>query len=631
MRYKQQIVLIASFAIFPVVIFAQNYNDFKSDSLIKVFEGVTFTEDDSLLFSIATDIYRTASDINIRLKYANLSFKLADKMDNDKFRGEAKLRIGITYKKLGDLEQAYNNILKCLEYYEDIDYSIGILEAYSKLSIILIAQNEYDGALKYMLKILSEFEHRKDFIRYASTSTNIGELYRLNKNYIQAKKFSLDALKIYKEKNYQTGVGYALGNIGLIYLAQDSLQKAITNLNRSISILEPLGDNYSTSVYYEGLAQVYQKQKKCSSALSKAQKSLQLAQIDGLIEQIRDANLRLSEIYSNAEQYKQAHKYYKQYIVYRDSLVNEKNIKEIANMRRQYEVAQKQTEVDELNQQREYLFSLQVFQAIAVGLLIITILVLAKYYRRKKKDNKKLELQQAELQRLNATKDKFFSIIAHDLRSPVSSFYGFLDVIDNLLKLGSIENLQRLFKDLKQSTKYILELMDNLLNWGLSQKGELPYLPVNCNIKEAVEKVCGLLCKSAELKKINLSYSLDENLHVFADERMFHSILRNLTSNALKFTPEGGAVSITAKPANGNVLIIIEDTGVGMAKEKVERLFDLDRSESTYGTNNEKGMGLGLRLVSEFIEKNKGKIEAESEVGKGTRMIVRLPINNTNH
>ncbi len=626
MQYKQKIVLIIGFIVCPILILSQNYNNFKSDSLIRVFEEQKMSESDSVLFAIATDIYRLSSDINIRLKYATLSFDLADKTDNNKNRAAAKLRIGNTYKKLGDLKQASIEITEALKYYKYANHESGILEAYSKLALVLAAQREYSQAINYMKESQAIYKTLSDSIRYATTSLNIGELFRLDKKHKEALNYSIEALNIFKEKEHQTGVGYALGNLGLIHLAQDSLQQAKTYLNQSISILEPLGDNYSTSVYYEGLAHVYQKQKQYKQALVPANKSLQLAQKDGLIEQIRDANLRLSEIYSDTKQFEQAHQFYKEYVVFRDSLVNEKNIREIANMRRQYEVAQKQAEVDELNRQQEYMFNLQIFQAVVVGLLLVIVFVLAKYYRRKKADNKKLEQQRTELKKLNATKDKFFSIISHDLRSPVASFHSFLDIIDDLLQLGRVDNLKKLFKELKRSTKYILELIDNLLSWGLSQKGDLPYSPQACNVKKSVKKVCGLLSKSAELKKIKLSFDLDEKLYVIADEHMFESILRNLTSNALKFTPEGGSVSISASLVNNNVSIVVTDDGIGMTEEKIEHLFDLDGNKSTYGTQNEKGMGLGLRLVAEFIEKNKGEINVESEMGKGTKFHVNLPI-----
>ncbi len=629
MRNKLLIFIIIIYHSVQFTSHAQkDYNSSKSDSLIELYNNSINIEHDSVLYEIARSIYNYSPDINIRLKYAQISYALADKINNNQYCGEAKLRLGITYKKLGDLKQAVTEIQQALSIYESIDSEAGKLQAYSKLGAILAAQQEFEQAIGYMEKSLSRFKLRNDLIRYASTSTNIGELHRLNKSYEQAKEYSIKALKVYKEKKHETGIGYVLGNLGLIYLAQDSLQKAIVNLNQSIAILEPLGDNYSTSVYYEGLAQVYQKQKNYPKALVPANKSLQLAQTDGLIEQIRDANLRLSEIYSDTKQFEQAHQFHKEYIVFRDSLVNEKNIREIANMRRQYEVAQKQAEVDELNRQQEYMFNLQIFQAAVVILLLIVVFVLAKYYRRKKADNKKLEQQQTELKKLNATKDKFFSIISHDLRSPVSSFHSFLDIIDDFLKLGNIENLKRLSKELKRSTKYILELMDNLLSWSLSQKGELPFSPQPCNVNQAVEKVHGLLGKSAELKKIKLSFDLDEKLHVFADEHMFQSILRNLTSNALKFTPEGGEITISASRNNGNVSIVVADTGVGMTEDKIGHLFNLNGNKSTYGTKNEKGMGLGLRLVAEFIEINKGKINVESEVGKGTKMVVKLPTHN---
>ena len=122
-----------------------------------------------------------------------------------------------------------------------------------------------------------------------------------------------------------------------------------------------------------------------------------------------------------------------------------------------------------------------------------------------------------------------------------------------------------------------------------------------------------------------MKFNVDESLEVFADLRMFQSILRNLISNAIKFTPEGGIVSISATATKSFITIFVEDTGVGMSEDEVQHLFDLNANKSTYGTQNEKGMGLGLRLVAEFVEKNKGKIHVESSIGKGTKMHVELP------
>jgi len=241
------------------------------------------------------------------------------------------------------------------------------------------------------------------------------------------------------------------------------------------------------------------------------------------------------------------------------------------------------------------------------------------------KKNLQISEQTKELAELNATKDKLFSIIAHDLRSPISSIMGFSE----LLMERSIDKNDKNSKDfisiINSTSRQTLTLLENLLEWTKAQSGQIDFKPVKLEIQPIIATVLDDMNSSASLKGITLNSVVSADIFAFADRNMLLTILRNLLSNAIKFTKTGGNVNIKARKIFGQIEILIEDDGIGMDEADQKKLFDLGVNFTTPGTANERGSGLGLILCKEFIEKNGGKISVESEADKGSKIIFTLP------
>lgn len=239
---------------------------------------------------------------------------------------------------------------------------------------------------------------------------------------------------------------------------------------------------------------------------------------------------------------------------------------------------------------------------------------------------KKLE---EELRAINATKDKLYSIIAHDLKTPFNSLIGLSDVLKNESKELNIETIIQYAASINNSANQTYQLLENLLEWAGMQQGTIIFKPENINLMKAVNEVLELLKDKAKNKKIALISSINDDIFVYADENMLKTVLRNLISNGLKFTNPMGSVEISAEESaeDKKIIIFIKDTGIGITPTKIDDLFSMESNYTTSGTDNEKGTGLGLLIVKEFVQKNKGEIWVESEMGIGSIFKFSLPVN----
>jgi signal transduction histidine kinase len=287
------------------------------------------------------------------------------------------------------------------------------------------------------------------------------------------------------------------------------------------------------------------------------------------------------------------------------------------------------------------------------GVLIIGILVAGGFalytFLQAKKQGKKLELLKKQnqqllaqfkeinaahaklvesekyLQEVNATKDKFFSIIAHDLKSPLNTIIGFLQLLNDHVDAFSTDELKNFAGSMNKSVKNLLGLLDNLLHWSRSQTGTMEYNPIKIHLKDLINENINLLTGHAQSKGITLENHVPEQLYIKADMNMLQVVFRNLLSNAVKFTRKGGQIFVETVATDSGIEIAVKDNGVGMTQEKIDKLFNIGSLHISNGTAQEKGNGLGLLLCKEFVEKNKGKISVESQPGKGTAFIVSLP------
>lgn len=235
--------------------------------------------------------------------------------------------------------------------------------------------------------------------------------------------------------------------------------------------------------------------------------------------------------------------------------------------------------------------------------------------------------QNEELKRLNAAKDKFFSIVAHDLKNPFSAIIGSSDLLINRIENNNVQELDKLAKIINQSSKKALDLLLNLMEWSQIQTGRINFLPEFFDLNLLVEETLSLLACNADEKTISIQNYISQGTLVYADKRMISAVLRNLISNALKYTNLNGLISIASESQAEKVIISVNDNGVGIADKEMEKLFKIDVVHSTPGTLKEKGTGLGLILCKEFLEKNKGEIWIESELNIGTKFFFSLPIN----
>ena len=244
----------------------------------------------------------------------------------------------------------------------------------------------------------------------------------------------------------------------------------------------------------------------------------------------------------------------------------------------------------------------------------------------RKQAEREIETKNEELIKVNIEKDKFFSIIAHDLRGPIGGFMGLTERMAESMSEMTLDELQNITRVMKNSSTNIYSLLGNLLEWSRMQRGLTTFEPVSFILKSKINDIMLITLDSATKKEITVNYTIPDNLEVFADENMLSSIIRNLVANAVKFTPTGGNISISAQAVTGdNILLSITDNGIGMNTNILDNLFNIDVNTSRKGTDGELSTGLGLMICKDFIEKHAGKLKVESEVGKGSSFSFTLP------
>ncbi len=237
-----------------------------------------------------------------------------------------------------------------------------------------------------------------------------------------------------------------------------------------------------------------------------------------------------------------------------------------------------------------------------------------------------IQLQNNELQAINASKDKFFSIISHDLRGPFSSIMGLSNLLLQNLKTYNPEEAFIFVQSISVSSQKAYNLLENLLMWAKSQMGKIQYVPENLLLEELFAEAISFTENDAKAKNLTVVNKLRSSITFFADKNMISTVLRNLLSNSIKFTPKNGHVVINAMVQNNNIVVSVADTGVGMSSEKMDKLFKINEKVSTLGTEREPGTGLGLLLCKEFVEKHGGKIWLISEEGKGSDIKFSIPL-----
>jgi signal transduction histidine kinase len=237
-----------------------------------------------------------------------------------------------------------------------------------------------------------------------------------------------------------------------------------------------------------------------------------------------------------------------------------------------------------------------------------------------------LKKSEKQLIQLNTDKDRFISILGHDLKNPFNNLLGFSEILTDEINSLNKSEIEDIAKNINKSAQITNKLLEDILMWARTQQGKIPFKPQKISSADIFKNILETLKPNANSKNIAINYSTADHLNVFADADMLKTVLRNLVSNAIKFTNNGGTININAEENFENVTISVSDNGIGIPPDNLTKLFDIAQVLTTKGTAKETGTGLGLLLCKEFVEKHGGKIWVESEVNKGSDFKFTLPI-----
>lgn len=384
------------------------------------------------------------------------------------------------------------------------------------------------------------------------------------------------------------------------------------------------------------LGQTYTIQGKYDEAIKYLSENIEVAQRFGFEDELERAYKMLAEIYYKKNDLKKAYAYQSAYITLHDSLYNQRSSEQIALMQIRFDSEIKQAQIElltkdaalqmeEINQQRVWSY----FYVGCLSLLLILAFVLLYYNRYNSKaksaleeKNKAIEIQTQQLKNLNATKDKLFSIISHDLRSPVASLRALMEIVT---KTGlSQEEFVDITTALRNNLDSVYEDLDNLLLWAQTQLNGLQSFPQEFDLRQVADEKISLFKDLARIKKLSVINALPDDAFVFADRNHVSLIFRNLLANAVKFSQSGGIITISVSEQADYYQVQVTDSGVGISREDIDKLFNAETHFTKPGTHKEKGVGIGLLLTKEFVESNEGSIWVTSQVGKGTTFTFTL-------
>ncbi len=611
----------------------------------------------NLLNKVADKVIKI--NIDKTLTSAKEAEKLATKIEFAKGKAESLRLIGVYYSYKSNYSKALEYYIKSLKINEKLNAKKEIARCFNYIGYIHRKQNNFPKALTYFqkaLKINKELEI-KTGITYSLH--NMGIIYNRTGNYSKALEYFQTTLTINKELGIKKGISYSLNSTGEVFYNLGDYTKAIEYFQKALKIRTEIGNKYLICISNQDLGLVYLKTNNYSKALNYSLKSLKIAKDLNLLENQKDIHKQLSEIYANTKNYKKA---YENYILYKklnDRIFNEESIKKITGLEYQYKY-EKEKEITELKQQKKNVVIAEeakrlkvVRNSFIVGfvLMFILVLVILRNFLQKHKansiltahkkrietKNQQLQLQKEEIQtfakeleKANSTKDKFFSIIAHDLKSPFNTMIGFSELLVNKFDTYNVQEQKNFVSILNQDIHNTFRLLENLLLWSRSHRGKIEFVPVKENLFLLLNETIKLLNQTATNKLITIKNEVAKSIFVSADKDMLETILRNLILNAIKFTKNEGKITINAhliidEHKQSCTQISVKDNGVGIAKEKLARLFIISENVSTKGTQGEVGTGLGLTLCKEFVEKHGGKIWVESEEGYGSEFIFTLP------
>ncbi|WDF54297.1 tetratricopeptide repeat-containing sensor histidine kinase [Mucilaginibacter sp. KACC 22063] len=544
------------------------------------------------------------------------AFNLYKSLNQVKGMASETIRLGVVEMRKGNYDKSVGYFLEALKYSESIKDSFGIMEANITLGEAYTGQRKYDIALKY-LKIAEDINAKLPLSNLSLNLCNdFGIAYRELGMLEEAKSYFEKGIEKSNVTQYQ-GLNITLtNNLATVYAKDGNaaysikLQKAA--LKKAIKI-----HNYIRELQtLNGLAQSYQNIN-IDTSLNYLYRAKDLAEGRQAYKQVIESLQGISELHNKKGDYKAALEAQKEAYQLADKYFYKEMSKQVNNLQADYELSKSRAKVQELRfMNNRQVLERRIILAVAVGALLVLAFIAYSDYRNRIL-NKKLVNANKNLDESNQVKDKLFSILGHDLRSPFVSVINMLELIDDEDLPASTR--QAMINELGITSKAALETLTGLLKWGEMQIKGLRLNTLQFAVKPVLDRVMLLLNGTANFKHIEISNLVDEDVELIADPDHVEFVIRNLLSNAIKFTGVGGSIFIKCffNNRNNEVTITVEDTGVGIAPDRVNSIFSLSNISSN-GTYNEKGTSLGLMICKEFIEANGGSISVRSTLGVGS-------------
>ncbi len=600
---------------------------------------------------------------------ARLASEASERLGYRYGRADARFMIGFAQDLQGQFDEALESYFFALEEMKALNAGERIAVITEYIGIVHRLMGQFDDALAYYFEALEGYESVKDSTRMGNVNNSIGSVYYDTHDYEKAKFHYERALALKRKFGTRGSVANTLGNLSLIENALGNHQQALTQALEVLDIMKSLGNPDGIAVAQMSLGNIYeelgeydlairyleegisytrrtgQKEAISSDIRILARNKVKVGAYDeaeallleaealaietGAIQTLLEAyeiHIGLDSIRGN---YQSALAYSNKRYSLRDSIVNGETVRGVARLESDY---QNQKRIDSLafaQQGERKAFETEIQQRRSLqGLTFLTLAVvifgLAVIYRQ----YRKLQKANAELEKLNQAKTRFFSIISHDLRGPLTAFSGLKALIFNHLErkysASEDEELHQYGEYLDKANQEVTSLMDDLLQWAVKEEGLMPYQPEVLNLSHCLEELRSTIASQAMAKSITLHVQTNGE-QVYADKSSFMTILRNLSTNAIKFTPYGGEITFGAEANGEDTTVFVQDSGVGIPEDRLGTIFQLGNESTTKGTAGEKGTGLGLKLVADFVEMNQGKINVTSEEGKGSTFSIQFP------
>jgi len=598
------------------------------------------------------DIHDVKGDYSAAVDYYNQARHHFDSLGNRDLLSHTYMAMGVTYFHVGDYARALRYNQQALEIAREENIRSNLPACYTNIGIIHRNRGNYERALKYYQQALEGFKRLNKPGDLARAYSNIGLVHSNMKQYDQALEYYNRALNQAEDLIGSHGRAIIKGNIAMVYEQQKKFDQALAYFRQSLLLFEKAGYKNETANTLGNLASVHNnlageaqspeaKKQHFTKALEYAEREEKLAREMGSLARKEQAFHQLSRAYAGLNNYRQAYSYKQSHLRVRDSLFNEEKNRQLEEMEAKYQMDKQERQnqllknITELQQAK--LERADLIRYITVGGIILLLIFSCIYYLRYRKQkqltrklqrkNTYIQEQTQRLNELNKTKNKLISIISHDLRSPVASILSSAQ----LLQEGYIKDHQELrgfHQQIYENSASVLHLLENLLSWAKNQQNEIVFQPRKQKVYPVIQHNLGLLSGVAGNKDVALKdQAQDSEVEAVFDQEMISTAIRNLISNAIKFTPGGGEVKAGLKDRGDHVEIYVSDTGIGMKPEEKERVLKGTSSYTTKGTEQEEGSGMGLQVSREFIRQHGADLELDSTPHQGTTFRFTLPKN----